>query len=185
MGVIDLLLALKRILIRITKEMRLKVNIDTGFYEETTEPVDYLEELPQEPVERKHKKRAPNVYLMNLPERSDLISRIPYILIQVVDGEDGLDKGSLDSTVAVRFIIATYNDDGEEGGLQVLEIIERIRIAFEKGILLDQQFTMQMPFQWKNYTDDTGVYYLGEINTVWSIPAIRRTELSIEDAMGQ
>ena len=223
MGVDALLRALKAAFERATREMRLKVNPDTGIHEEDMDRPLYPEEYPEpeeppEPEEdtgleefsemeeneggesgedgeereikppRAPEKppRAPTIYLMNLPDREDLTGPIPYIILQVLTGKDKRDKESGDeqSTVDVRALIATYTDDGQDGGLQVLEIIERIRILLEKGRLLDDNYMLQMPFDWEIYPDDTGLYYLGEINMTWSVPGVERTAIRIEDILG-
>lgn len=191
MGIDGLLRALKKMLILCTQNMKLKVNPDSGDYEEDFElplcPTDTPEgEEPTantKPVAEPG--RPPNVFLMNTPDRSDMISRIPYLMIQFLSGKDkrNADIGDEESTVNIRILIAIYNDDGEDGGLQVLEIIERIRILLQKGRLLDQQYMLQMPFDYEVYPDDTGVYYLGEINMVWSIPRIERTAFFIEECL--
>ena len=135
------------------------------------------------PETREPKKRAPGVYRMNLPDRSDWISLIPYVLIQFLSSKDKYNKDERDrqSTADVRVLIATYCADGEDGGLQVLEIIERIRIHLQTGMLLDGNFMLQMPFDTEVYPDDTGNYFLGQIDMTWSIPVIERTECFIED----
>lgn len=134
--------------------------------------------LPVNPTENEflREDRAPDVYVMNLPEREDLFSRIPYILIQPLDGDDSQKEGEQPySQVKVRLLIALYNKDAQEGGLQALEIIERLRVWMQKGRLLANQYMLQMPWHWEFYEDDTGVYHLGEIRTVWSLPEIKNT----------
>lgn len=203
MGIAELLTALKAEIRKCLDGMLLEVNPDTGEYEEDhnlpLEPPDEWgpPELPDEdpeyesdtadgwkrPSETEKKKRAPEVHLMNLPERSDWYSRIPYVLIQFLNSKDKYNKDEKDrqSTADIRMLIATYCEDGEDGGLQVLEIIERIRIHLESGMLLDQNYMLQMPFDAEVYPDDTGNYFLGEINMTWSIPIVERSELFIED----
>lgn len=197
MGLTDLLIALKKMLIKCTASMSLKVNPDTGDHEEDYEMPLYQEEydddtepeqsetVPESPAPRKEENRPPHIFLMNTPERSDLTSQIPYLMIQLLSGEDKQDSESREeeSKVKIRILIALYDDDGENGALQVLEIIERIRIMLLKGRLLDRQYMIQSPFDYEIYQDDTGVYYLGEINTVWSVPVIERTEYFIEETM--
>lgn len=187
MGVDGLLRALKKVLLLCTQHMKLKVNPDSGDYEEDFElPTGMAEESEvKKPVAEAG--RAPKVFLMNTPERNDMLSQIPYLLIQFLTGKDkrDADTGDEESTVNVRIIIALYDDDGEDGGMQVLEVIERIRIMLQKGRLLDQQYMLQLPFDYEVYPDDTGAYYLGEINMVWSIPGIERTAFYIEECCGK
>lgn len=207
MGITELLQALKSEIKRCLAGMRLEVNPDTGEYEEDhnppLEPADEWgpPELPEDDpeygadtqagwereTEKEPKKRPPGVYLMNLPERSDWYSLIPYVLIQFLISKDKYNKDEHDqqSTADVRVLIATYCSDGEDGGLQVLEIIERIRIHLQSGMLLDGNYMLQKPFEGEVYPDDTGNYFLGEINMTWSIPVIERSEMHIEDVRGK
>ena len=205
-----LLRALKRVTESITGNMLLTVNPDTGWYEETAalpmepKPEDQ-ENLPspwEAPEDEAHgiwedsldptahetqKKRPPKVFLMNTPDRSDTTSEIPYILIQFLNGRDkretaenGRDK---QSTVDVRFLIATYNTDGEEGGFQVIDILERIRSVLQMGEMLEHNYTLQSPLDYEVYPDYTGRYFLGEMDTTWSIPTVERTCGTIEEAL--
>ena len=207
MGITELLTALKTEVMKCLSGMLLEVNPNTGEYEEDhnlpMEPVDewgppkrpkddpeFEPDVPIEcyrPEKTEPKKRQPEVHLMNLPERSDWYSRIPYVLIQFLSCKDKYNKDEKDqqSTADVRILIATYCEDGQDGGLQVLEIIERIRIHLQSGMLLDGNYMLQMPFDAEVYPDDTGNYFLGEINMTWSIPTIERAELYIEDVRGK
>ncbi|MBQ9269670.1 MAG: hypothetical protein IJ206_09165 [Oscillospiraceae bacterium] len=201
MGVTELLQALKAEIKKCLAGMLLEVNPSTGEREEAHNlPLEPYDEWgPPEPpeddpecgtdiqtdreTEKEPKKRPPDVYLMNLPERSDWYSRIPYVIIRFLNVKDRYNKDEKDqqATVNVRVLIATYCSDGEDGGLQVLEIIERIRIHLESGMLLDENYMLQSPFDGEVYPDDTGNYFLGEINMTWSIPIIERSEFHIED----
>lgn len=207
MGITELLTALKTEIMKCLSGMLLEVNPDTGEYEEAHnlplepqdgwsgkekpeddpeyDPDDVGEQERELPTEKK--KRAPEVHLMNLPERSDWYSRIPYVLIQFLSAKDKYNKDEKDrqSTADVRILIATYCEDGQDGGLQVLEIIERIRIHLQSGMLLDGNYMLQMPFDAEVYPDDTGNYFLGEINMTWSIPTIERSALYMEDVRGK
>lgn len=187
MGIADLLNALKTVIQAALEGMLLEVNPDTGDYEEDhnlpLEPDDMESLLTMQQTATEKKCRAPTVYLMNLPEREDYLSRIPYVLIQFLSSKDKHDKESNErqSLASVRVLIAVYDSDGEDGGLHVLEIIERIRLKLQAGMLLDQNFMLQMPFDTEVYPDDTGNYFLGEINMDWSIPVIDRTKYYIEE----
>lgn len=200
MSITDLLRALKAEIEQCLTGMLLEVNPDTGEYEEDhnqpLEPPDewgppslpeddpeYQSDTREERETEEDKKRPPAVYLMNLPERSDYLSRIPYILIQLLSSKDKYNEDQKDrqSTADIRVLIAVYCQDGEDGGLQVLEIIERIRIHLQSGMLLDKNYMLQMPFDSTVYSDDTGNYFLGEINMTWSVPIVERSELYIED----
>lgn len=201
MGIIDLLTALENVIRTALKGMLLEVNPDTGDYEENgnlpllpedgygegARPEDEPEQRPEnwERPEPERKKRPPDIYLMNLPEREDYLSRVPYLLIQFLTSSDDYDKEAKDQQAIanVRVLIATYNSDGQDGGLQVAEIIDRIRIHLLSGMLLDGNYMLQKPFQAEVYPDDTANYFLGEINMKWSLPNVERVKCHIEDEM--
>ena len=199
----ELLEHLREIVEKCTENMLLPVNADTGRYEDDsdlpTEPEDGyappqlfpLDETQRgdEPTEGEAepedevKQRPPDVYLMNLPEREDLYSNIPYILIQGLNAKDKLDQDTMarQTLAEVRIIIVTWNPDGQDGGLQVWRIIEKLRIVLEEGELLGDNFQLKYPFDAQVYPDDTGDYYLGEINTNFTLPTIQRTRARVED----
>lgn len=206
MGIENLIDSVCAVLRQIVRGMRLPVNIDNEFNEETADypPERYegpecdmdtesgmdseTDETAYRPKEKGEARwKAPEVFSMNLPERSDTISRVPYLLVQLLSGEDQYDKDTEDehAKAKIRIIIATYNPDGEDGGMQVVRIIDAIRIAFQKGRLLNRQYMLVPPMNWDVYPDDTGVFYLGEINMTFSIPEIKRTAVTIEETLGQ
>ncbi len=205
MGITELLTALKTVLKKCVGNMRLEVSPDTGDYEEVhnlpLEPEDGWK-LPKKPEEGpeggmpqeteaipepERKMRAPDVYLMKMPEPEDYTSRVPYLILQFLKIKDKYDKEEKDrqSTADVRVLIAIYASDGQDGGLKVLEIIERIRYVLQTGMLLDGNYMLQRPFEAEVYPDDTGNYFLGEIDMTWSLPGIERTEFQIEDVRGR
>lgn len=203
MGIEGLLRQLETLIRRITKDMALAVNPDSEMYEEEealpldregyepglglqddieADQRDHMEPNPRKPA----RKRPPEVFLMNTPDRSDLESMIPYILIQFLSGKDtrtSEDKGyDQYATAEVRLLIATYNEDGQAGGLQVLNILERIRTTLLRGIMLGENYTMETPLDYEVYPDDTGRYFLGEMDMTWRIPVIERDSLTVESA---
>ena len=56
--------------------------------------------------------RAPKVFLMDLPKKTDDTNLIPYIIIQVLTGQDEQKPGDdPNSQAAVRFVAAVFCDD--------------------------------------------------------------------------
>ena len=65
---------------------------------------------------------------MDLPKKTDDLNLIPYIILQVLTGQDEQKPGDdPHSQVGVRFAVGVYCDNMGEGKLNVLNIIERIR----------------------------------------------------------
>ena len=214
MGIETLLRALKEVIERVTREMVLEIDPASQRYEELCqmpleprhgpeaedmpEPEDFPEDEDGpggdradyfDPADLTPERKAgpPEVYIMNLPARSDTTARIPYILIQFLEGKDDRAKeekhGLKESTVDVRILVALYNSDGQEGGLQVLNILERLRRAFQSGEMLRNNYTLQQPLKYEVYPDDTGDYFLGEMDSTWSIPTVERVMPYIEAAV--
>lgn len=92
----------------------------------------------QEEDERAPKPRAATVYLMRLPEMKKPEKKAPYILHAFVGGEDretdkmdGIGARSLvrhrADTIEIRSVFCVYAPDRQEGGLYLLELMDRVR----------------------------------------------------------
>lgn len=127
----------------------------------------------QNPEEEKE--RAANVYKMRLPNKEDQTQKVPYILLQVLKGEDSRqEREPEEDSCQIRIIIATYSENGSLGAYDVLNVIMRIRSELKKAGVLGGRFVLQLPLEWIVYPDSTQPYYLGEIMTNWSMPVIKR-----------
>ena len=68
--------------------------------------------------------RPARVYLMDLPKKTDDLNLIPYIILQVLTGQDEQKPGDdPHSQVGVRFAVGVYCDNMGEGKLNVLNIM--------------------------------------------------------------
>lgn len=126
----------------------------------------------REPIER-----APEVYLCRLPQSAQYKKKAPYIIHQLVTSTDTHPAGEQETTQAtVRSIFCVYNHDEQEGGLNLLQVMERIRIELLKTQVLDKTFILDMDsgVEYMVYTDDLGDFYGGEMITVWHVPAVER-----------
>lgn len=123
----------------------------------------------------KSKERPPKVYLMNLPRKEDEIQQVPYILIKYLTGNDTQEEGDENESEAqVRIIVATYEEDAEEGAVSLLAILSRLRYKFLIDREIAGQFRLIMPVQSIIYPEDTRPYYMGEMMTRWTLPPIER-----------
>lgn len=121
--------------------------------------------------------RAADVYLMRLPDSAQAKKRAPYIIHQLITGKDSKQAGEKSKAVAtIRSIFCVFCADGQEGGLLLLELMERLRVALLRNALLGEHFTLDLTqgVECLIYPDDTEPYYLGEMSTVWSLPRIER-----------
>lgn len=126
-------------------------------------------------TEEKPKERAAEVYKMRLPSKDAETSRIPYVLLQLLTGDDTQEPGQeADSSCKLRVVCATYSADASKGSIDLLNLITRIRIGLLKQGVIGDVFTLRKPLEWACYPDDTGCYYLGEMITNWGLPTVTR-----------
>lgn len=77
--------------------------------------------------------RAPEVYLMRLPDSRAAKKKAPYIIHRVIPLETEQQPGSEERTVvSVRSIFCCYNPDEQEGDLALLNMMERFRVELLK-----------------------------------------------------
>lgn len=150
---IDLLTSLKTFIEECTKDIILQTRATKG----------------------EQKQRAAEVHLMKLPDVEAETKKIPYILLQLLTGQDEEDKGEpRSSECKIRVIVATYSEDGGEGALDVLNVITRIRMKLLKESVVAERYILKMPLEYMVYPEDTAPYHLGEMMLIFSIPAIER-----------
>ena len=121
--------------------------------------------------------RAAEVFLMRLPDSKSVFKKAPYILHQLITAQDRQPPGQRPvSTALVRSIFCVYNDDEQEGGLMLLNLMERLRIALERKIVIEKRYKLLLDpaMEALVYTEDTAPYYAGEMVSTWKIPAIER-----------
>lgn len=163
----DLLDALKAFIEQATKDLILEVYPIQNRVIPTPSSEKQTEEKPKE--------RAVEVHIMRLPSKDAETSRIPYVLLQLLTGDDTQEPGKdPDSSCKVRIVCATYSADASKGSIDLLNLVTRIRIELLKQGAIGDTFVLRKPLEWACYPDDTGCYYLGEIITIWGLPTITR-----------
>lgn len=121
--------------------------------------------------------RAADVYLMRLPDSRAAAKKAPYILHQLLTARDGQPKGKPpEASAVVRSIFCVYSADEQEGGLMLLNLMERLRIALLRDTIIGRRYRLDMEAGAERliYPDDTAPYFAGEMITTWKIPAIER-----------
>lgn len=121
--------------------------------------------------------RAAGVFKMNLPDSRNPSYQAPYIIHQIITGKDEQPAGEREKAGAlVRTVFAVYNPDEQEGGLMLLNLMERLRIALLRERVIGGQFVLDMQTGIESllYPDNTPPFYLGEMISRWQLPAIRR-----------
>lgn len=129
--------------------------------------------------------RAAKVYLMRLPEFSDATKKAPYIIHQIITGKDAQAAGEKapNAAAVVRTVFCVYSEDEQEGGLLLLNLMERLRIAMLEQPVIGKQFRLDLAAGLETlvYPDgedrSTAPYYLGEMISTWKLPSIERKVL--------
>ena len=125
--------------------------------------------------------RAPEVHIMRLPESRSAKKYAPYIIVQFVNGMDKQTHGkNSDSTSLVRMIFCVYNKNEEDGSKMLLNLLETIRIALMKTVVIDKRFKLDTDAGLESlvYLDDTAPYYAGElVGTFIEAPIEREVNL--------
>lgn len=121
--------------------------------------------------------RAADVFLMRLPDSTSAAKKAPYVLHQMITTKDEQPSGQKPKGSAmVRSICCVYSTDEQEGGLMLLNLMERIRIALLRTTIIGNRFQLdtETGVECLIYPDDTAPYFIGEIVTYWRLPTIER-----------
>jgi hypothetical protein len=114
--------------------------------------------------------RAIEVHKQRMPSPEDQKKRAPYILLQIVNGDDRKDE----SVVNVRMIIVTFEWSAEQGALSLLNIVEKLRFDLQKKGVIGKAFELEKPLEYLIYQEDITPYHVAELSTNWKLPVIER-----------
>ena len=122
--------------------------------------------------------RTADVYLMRLSDSTAAQKKAPYIIHQVITGKDfQIPRNLPKSQTVVRSIFCVYCDDESEGGLMLLNLMERLRIELLRVQVIGDihQLDLQEGLEVLIYPDDSAPYYIGEMISTWDLgPPVRR-----------
>ena len=107
--------------------------------------------------------------------------KAPYIIHSVITGHDHQTPGEpVECTAVVRTLFCVYHPDEEEGGLALLNLIERLRIELLRNVVVeDYTLDLSQGVETLVYPDNTAPYYMAEMATVWKLPPIKREVMEI------
>ncbi len=120
--------------------------------------------------------RAADVYLMQVPDGSAAKKYCPYICHTIITSEDVQPAGQQpESLVTVRTIFGVYHEQDDAGGLALLNLMERLRIALLRKRVIGRRYRLATGEKLETliYPDNLKPYYVGEMMSVWQLPAIR------------
>jgi hypothetical protein len=121
--------------------------------------------------------RPARVYKMSLPDMKLKDKKAPYIIHQIITGKDEQLAGEREQAeTLVRTVFAVYSPDEQEGGLMLLNLMERLRIALLQRRVIGGQFALDMQAGIESliYPDNTPPFYAGEMVSRWRLPGIER-----------
>lgn len=155
------------------------------FTEERTRDL-LLPVQPQEEDEAPPPVRAVTVYIPRLPELRAYAQKAPFMTHEIVTGKDKLESdphsGKLShSSAVVRTCFCVYHADEQEGGLALLTLMERMRLALLEEVVIGKQFRLDLDagvetLVYPGNPNQVAVspFYLGEMITTWRLPTIER-----------
>ena len=138
---------------------------------------DLILPVRQKPDEKTDGARAAKVYKMRVPSSRDAERQVPYIIIQIAEADDVQPSGQeIASSADVRLVYAVYCKDEEEGSMHLLNLMERVRIALLKTIIIGGIYEIDLTkgMNTMPYPDDTAPYYIGSMDFTVKLPAIER-----------
>ena len=138
-----------------------------AFVEEHTK--DIILEVETDPGADR-KERPAEVHKFGLPKKEDKIKRIPYVLLQLLKGEDGVE----DSECMIRIVAATYSEDGSAGEIDLLNLLLKIKAELKRVGMLDDRFVLHFPIEYLIYAEPAEPYHFGEMITKWGLPTMKR-----------
>ena len=142
--------------------------------------------MPVEPQEEDEGQPAPRpaqIFGMNLPDGASYQREAPYILHQIINSKDVHPPGQIQpiGTAIIRSVFCVYHEDGQEGGLLLLNLMERMRIGLQEAVVIGKQFKLDLEagietLVYPGNPNQTAVspFYLGEMITTWHLPIIER-----------
>ena len=122
-------------------------------------------------------KRPPSIHRMRLPDSHSAKKYAPYILLQYLNGITQQKAGQRSfATATIRFIFCVYNENEEEGALDLLNLMETVASALLKEPFFSTFFYLDREAGLEDliYTDDTRPFYAGEMVGTFIIPEQER-----------
>lgn len=93
----------------------------------------------------------------------------PFIIVRALEG-----KVTDEHKVKVKLLFGTKSND-DEGYLDVLNLVERVRIAILRSGVLERKYRLdnEQPLMWKLYEEQPQPEWVAEATMTWLLPTIR------------
>lgn len=148
-------------------------------------PVQLQEEDEEIPPDR-----PATVYIPRLPELRSYAQKAPFITHEVVTSKDKVESNQRGlriqtSQAVVRTCFCVYQENEQEGGLALLNLMEQLRISLLEQEKIGAQFMLDMDagVEMLVYPVNPGQtaaspFYLGEMITTWRMPPVKRLDVA-------
>lgn len=122
-------------------------------------------------------KREPEIHLQRLPDSKSANKIVPYIIIQFLHEKHmRVLPPKPQRTAEIRLIFCVYNDNEEEGAMELLNLMDIVETAILKALKFGACFTLDPdePLESLAYPDNSAPYYAGEMVGVFHLPSIEQ-----------
>ncbi|MEK4882643.1 MULTISPECIES: hypothetical protein [Paenibacillus] len=114
----------------------------------------------------------PAVHLGALPSktaenRDDPV--FPLIIVRPMEG----DSDDKESRAQVKLLFGTQSDD-DSGFVDVLNLMERVRILLMRQRVIDKKFRIESNWKWQFLEDQPEPQWICQAVTTWTLPQIRQ-----------
>ncbi|NOU83232.1 hypothetical protein GC101_30700 [Paenibacillus sp. LMG 31459] len=111
---------------------------------------------------------VPPVLLGYLPQSNAGNLEYPVIMIRPDEGEGDSGQGQ----IQIKLQFGAQSED-DTGLIDMLNLMERVRILLLRKRVLDQQFVMDASWKMKLNEEHPAAVWGGELTTTWVLPQIR------------
>lgn len=114
---------------------------------------------------------VPAVHIGYLPKKTHVNveeNEFPFVILRPLEGEDSDHETGF---ATIKLLFGTKSDD-DEGFIDVLNVMERVRIALLKKRVLDQRYRLELPYKWKFHEEQPEPEWIGEATTKWLLPTV-------------
>lgn len=130
--------------------------------------------------------RPAAVYIPRLPEQRSYERRAPFITHEIITGRFALETDrrglrQLRSAAVVRTVFCVYHENEAEGGLALMNLMERVSMPLLERVVIGKQFKLDLDagVDALIYPIDPGKnavspFYFGEMLTTWILPPVER-----------
>ncbi len=122
--------------------------------------------------------RAAEAHIMGLADFKSAKKKAPYVFHQIITARDWHPEGRPypSSQAVVRSVFAVYHENNQEGQLALLGLMERLRIALLRQVVVGKQFKLDVKegVEYLIYPDNIPPFYAGEMISTWILHPVER-----------